>query len=226
MTQRDELKPYLNGDGFLTVQANADTVPGEGNGWLQTGTAICLIGYDEYPYPLDTVALINACSNAAAYPLIYRSPHKKNPDDNETCDDYWGALALIKLKDRTEWPKSLLRYGAANDWYFDVNHSRALRYRFDRFPAFVPCLRICAGEELSLFSKIILGLTILWDAYHIDAADGNMRSLCKIAIAEGQGRFIDACSNLWRRRIIAKYGTVAKSFEEYFGKGHPITEEA
>lgn len=214
------LDPYINCDGFVTVEPNAPAMPGEGNGWLQTGLAWACGLYDGGPSYGDGTGdtMLAYCRKSDICPLIYRSPHKRNADDNETCDDYWGALPMQSF-----WAAEVLAWGRANGWMFDVQEKGGLEYRFDRFPAFTPFLKLCAGEKLNIFDRARLALTIVWDAFNNGQADTNMAAYCRLHIAEFHCPLCRMAAKLWRSRIKQRYGTIGKSWSAYFGPSHPLT---
>jgi hypothetical protein len=204
---------YINADGFVTVQPNAPAVPGEGNGWLQTGLAYACGLYPQ----ANADVMLAFCAKSNECPLIYRSPHKKNADDNETCDDYWAALPMSQF-----WAKEVLQYARAHGWNFDVQEKGGLEYAFWRFPAFTPFLKLCAGESLNIFDRLRLAGTIAFDAFFSDAADTNMAAFCRLVKAEQACPLSALAAGLWRSRIRKRYGTIGKSWAGYFGDTHPL----
>lgn len=214
---------WINASGFVTIQPNAADIPGEGNGFLVTGLAVAC---NQYRPDTNIVFAVffNTCVRSLTMPPIYRSPYKKNPGDETKIDDYWGAMVLAKYYNPA-WAKSALEYGEEMDWIFNcINpEDTDLNFRFDRFPAFIPCLRLSAGQSLSLFENIALSLTILWDAFHISEADKNMQAYCRIMLAR-KTMLGPLFESLWVRNIRKRYGTIGKSWESYFGTGHPLND--
>lgn len=205
---------YINADGFVTVQPNAPAMPGEGNGWLQTGLAYACGMYSDGKFS-DMFA---ACMKSDGCPLIFRSPHKRNPDDHETCDDYWGALPLSSF-----WARLVLLWGRNHGSMYDVQERGGLEFRFDRFPAFTPFLKLCAGESLTLVDRLRLAGTIVFDAFFCAAADTNMAAYCRLVKAEKSCPLSKLAASFWRSRIRKRYGTIGKSWAGYFGPEHPLT---
>ncbi len=205
---------YINGDGFVTAKANAETIPGEGNGWLQTGLAWAC---GMIPTPPDEMLL------RSVYPInmawLSRSPHKQNPDDNETCDDYWGALPMFPW-----WSKVVLSHAEYYKWNFAPLGKKKSEYQFDLFPAFPTFLRICAGKTPSLWECVCLAGTILWDAFHIEHADTNMAAYCRIKAVEEHSVWCALAGDIWRMRVREKYGTIGKSWAAYFAPGHTLAD--
>jgi hypothetical protein len=219
---------FINSDNFVTAQPYAQAIPGEGNGWLQTGlwasatlhSGLSVIGWVEMADIFED--MFKACRRADDCPQIWRSPHKKNPGDNQNHDDYWGALAISYFIGG-DWAKEVVQWGEKTGWFFDIEapERKQLRYYFGRFPDFIPFARLCAGQKLGLTEVIFLAGSIIWDAFHISAADANMRAFCKISVAEQKSFTCFLASLLWFRRVRKRYGTVGNSWAEYFGKGHP-----
>lgn len=216
------LTNYQNSDGFVTIDPNAPANPGEGNGFLQTGLAIaanCLNFSPQYAQ-----VMLYDCQRSHECPLIYRSPHKKNADDNEAVDDYWGAFVLAYSTGNRIWPRKVLEFAEAFKWDFDLQGNRNPKYRFDRYSAFAPLLRLCAGQKLTIWEELILAGTIAWSIFKTDAADGNMKTFCQIYIAQRESGICKAVSRLWFRKIKKQYGTIGKSWAAYFVNGHPLVE--
>lgn len=203
---------YINRDGFITVVPYAPHVPGEGNGWLQTGLAYAC-GHIELEYR----TMLLTCQ-ATGMPLIWRSPHKRNADDDQAHDDYWAALLL----DRS-WAGAVLRYAEKNDWDFAMRpeDKGKAHYLFSRFPHFPPFVRLAAGAELSPMDRAILWVSALVDALSIGQADGNMKAFCRLHLTVHLWGF-GPLASLWWWRIRRRYGTIGESWAAYFGHGHPL----
>lgn len=212
-----DLVQYINSDGFVTIAPNAPTVPGEGNGWLQTGLALAIGKVPHAAVEQGLIPLLSRCQKAPAIPLIWRSPYKVNPGDETKQDDYYGAVIISPT-----WAARLLEYVEANGWDFDISGQKRLEYRFDRFPDFAPFLRIAAGRSLSIFDEVRLALTIVWDAFHVEQADANIRTYCKIYLAEEESILCALAAKFWRQRVRARWGTIGASWAGYFGPGHPM----
>jgi|GEM_PF-4012311 len=203
---------YINADGFVTIQPNAPAIPGEGNGWLQTGLCAAL---GQYPNSKESIILMFIrCMADVGYPPLSRSPHKKNLGDENKADDYWGVFVLAKLHFQ-DWAKNLLRWCEANGWTTNNLDPKSTdyNYRFDRFPGFVPCLRLAAGQQLPVMDSIALAGSLIYDIFSAKEDDGNMRSYCKAFVAKSDWICaIPAAIILWRKASWAKY----------FGEGHPL----
>lgn len=213
---------YVNADGFVTVEKNANHIPGDGNGWLQTGVWACGVESFSSEVAMQMKYMLRRCRYSVEIPLIWRSPHKRNPGDNQNHDDFWGALAISFFL-KGDWAKEIVAWGEAKGWIFDVSNPEAIgpRYYFTRFFDFVPFARLCAGQKLSLAENLILAGTILIDSFRIEKADGNMRAFCKITVAKRCTLACALAALLWEKRIRKRYGTIGKSWAEYFGEGHP-----
>lgn len=211
---------YISKDGFVMGDSKE---PGM-NDWLITGAAVALNLYD--PHPFEVTSMFNACRKSKDIPLFYRAPNKRNPDDTEKADDYW-AMFLLLAKYDPFIAKEVLNWAEINDWTFNVQdpESKNPEYRFDRFLGFAPLLRLAAGEKLALFDSIQLMAALALDCLDISKSDGNMKALCRMALAERSHPVYYTLATLWRYRIKKKYqGRIALSFQEAcgVGYGHPI----
>lgn len=212
-----DLVQYINSDGFVTVAPNAQAVPGEGNGWLQTGLALATGKIPAAALEENLIPLLSRCQKSPTVPLIWRSPYKVNPGDETKQDDYYGALLISPT-----WAARLLDYLEAAGWDFDIGGKQRLEYRFDRFPDLAPLVFLAAGRDISIFDEVRLALTIVWDAFHIEQADANMRTYCKIYLAEKDSILCALAAKFWRGRVRARYGTIGASWAGYWGLAHPM----
>lgn len=202
---------FINHDGFVTIQPNANPRPGEGNGWLQTGLAVACGARPPAP------EMLRACRKSPTNPLIWRSPWKVNPGDETQCDDYWGALLISR-----PWAQEILAYGKAHWWCFDIGGQGRFKYWFGRFLPFASFVKVCAGERPNRLEAFCLALYILFSAYKISNADGNMKAYCVISRAQWASPWCAWAAKIWNRRIRARYGFVGLSWAEYFGPDHPM----
>jgi hypothetical protein len=208
---------YINVDGFVTAQPNADFVPGEGNGWLRTGLAFaCGMMPLDHPYG----EMIEKCRVSSTCPFIFRSPYKKNLDDNQRADDYWGALLLSQ-----SWAAQVLEYCEKNGWNFSLREIDVgdLNYRYDRIPVFPSFVRMCAGKKISLWEEIVFALTIFVDAFKISDADGNAKAFCRLSLARQESKLCSLFSKFWIIKIKLKYETIGGSWAESISVGHPLS---
>lgn len=204
---------YINDDGFVTIQADAAFVPGEGNGWLQTGLAeACGMSFE-----LAQVArMLKRCRFDSADPRIWRSPHKKDPGDENQADDYYGAALLS-----TAWSKELLAWCRANGWNFDPYGKRPA-FWFGRFVTLRPHIRLCAGEDLELVDRVLLASSIFFAAF-TTSADTSMIAFCKVRAADRHSWLLTQACRWWRWRTKGEYGTIGASWAAYFGPDHPLS---
>lgn len=211
---------YINADGFVTVDKNAPTIPGEGNGLLQTGLA----------YACDMVStdavfdIVKKCKHDNN-PLVWRSPHKKNADDNQAADDYMG-LFVIAQQIELHWLYDLYLFVSKRGWCFNIQNPNTydLRYDFNRYPSFIATLKMAAGIRLTLPETIAMFIEIIWDSFLITHADENMKAFCRLTVAEKHNNLFKLAGMLWRYRIRRRYGIIGRSWAEYFGEGHPLNE--
>lgn len=211
---------YVNTDGFVTIKPGAPAFPGEGNGWLQLGLALLVDGGGGEALHARVPRMLERCRKNSVCPLIWRSPWKKNADDHETCDDYWGALLLDH-----EWAKQVREWGIATGGVYDIREQDSgLTYRFGRFPAFTPFLKVCAGEKLSLWDYFLVTIALLWDTLFTGSASGNMIAFCRARVFELDSGFGALLARLWYWRIKQRYGSLGASWAGYFGPDHPLSK--
>jgi hypothetical protein len=204
---------YINKDGFITAKFNAETVPGEGNGFLNTGLAVAC-GLIEPPKDL-----ITKCRVSDANPQIWRSPWKKNEDDEQENDDYWGALLLDK-----DWALDLYLWARLNNWFFDIHGKGRIRFWFGIHLHFPPFVKLCTETiELNWLDRAILFCSTILDAFSIADADGNKKAFCRISKIKKLGGACSWACQLWEKRVIARYGSIGGSWAASLEAGHPVS---
>lgn len=212
---------YINADGFVVANPYNQSEYGEGNGILNTGVAyLCGI------YEPDVAEMWRKCGGKLDLPLFYRSPQKKNPGDNETCDDYWAMLAMAHYLSPVI-SRQLYYYGFNNGWVYNVEHPEDktdIRFYFARFPAFIPFAKLCAGIRLSSWDRFKLAAVVLWDAFHLSDADGNKKAFCRARVCSIYPGILVWASRLWFKRIRARYGGLGKSWADSLCSSHPLCE--
>ncbi len=208
-----DLGYYTNTDLLITATAHEAAYPGGGNNLLITGLAWATGNYKHNIFPV-----LQACMSEKKFPLIFRSPHKKNPDDHQTADDYWGILPMDEL-----FAAMILVYAESHDWDFDIQGNQNPKFRFDRFPAFAPYLRMCAGKSLSLWDHVILIGAGIASSYSISDADSNKKSFCILKRGAQYSFALSLVFKFWKKRVKAKYGKIGMSWAESM-PGHPLNQ--
>lgn len=217
---------YINPDGIITVSPHSDWKPGEGNGLLQTGLFYCI----KYRHGLltqvdmDRIDSITIQCSHAVYPILYRSPWKKNPDDQESADDYWGWLPACKAA-KSIYPEKFLAFAERSDWIIDVQNPDKPDpiFYFERFIGFTTMTKLCAGKRISPFESLQLALNILWASFNVDKSDSNIKTYCAIASANEESLLSTLAAIFWFKKIRNKYGYTGMAFANYFkDPNHPL----
>jgi hypothetical protein len=220
---------YFNADGFLTVKPNSPSVPGEGNGLLQTGLWYSIKARNGGLQDRDKDAIKRITSRCMhdSHPILWRSPHKKNPDDDQQHDDYWGWLAACYFAE-SDFPERFHQFCEDNQWMVDVQqpyHPR-IKYLFERFPGFKTFVKLCVhNRKPTPMECIKFALLICFWSIKPNRSDSCMRSYCRIAVASDRSLLCRlVASILWFKRVRKLWGSVGNSFAPYFkGNNHPIT---
>jgi len=214
----DTLSGYINDTGIVTAKRNASSFPGDGNGILQTGLAVACGMYDKQ----SAMAAMNLCFGSK-YPMIWRSMFKQNDDDDQKCDDYWGAFVIGSKS----WAKDLIDYCEDHNWYICVNEKKngGIDYYFGRFIAFESLARIVAGKHISLIHQLVLFCAIIYDSFFLSKADGNMKAFCRLTVATSTGLWLPMiAAAIWKLKVKHVYGSIGASWAEYFEEGHPLSK--
>ncbi len=212
MTNR--LEGYINADSFVTATPDEPNIPGAGNGFMNTGLAWACGMYDDVPIS----TMLFRCRLSSKVPLIWRSPYKNNADDNQAQDDYEGALPMSQA-----WAKEVLEYAEDNDWDFSMREedNGNIKYWFGRFLHFPPFVRVCAGEDLSYWSQLMLLFSFLLFSAQISDADTNKKSFCMLKKSYDKIFLGKSAFKFWISRVRKKYGTIGASWAMAH-PGHPV----
>lgn len=225
---------YINGDGFVTIDQRAPTIPGDGNGLLQTG--LWYVIKAQYgaltQIDRDKIQDLTERCKSSYCEYLWRSPYKKNPDDNQNHDDYWGWLAACYFAG-IPYPLYFLRAAIKNKWFVDVVNPKTdnPKYFFGRFLDFPPFAKMCARgwdrealeSTLQVYDHIIMASSILWSAFHLGSSDSLMRDYCRVAIARKESQLCAMVSYLWFYKLRKKFGITGMAFQGYFkNAAHPL----
>ncbi len=223
---------WANEDGFVCVDHCAPARPGEGNGLLQTGLALVIraknqgtgIKADLLSDKWRWEAMLSRCMRQP-FCVLFRSPWKRNPDDNQDWDDYYGVLASC-FHLSLPYPVAFLGHCKRFGWCVNVQEPEkwTLKYWFARSPGFVGFAKICGGEAPTRLNW--LGI---WAAQFVScftlASDACMRNYCYNSVVAERSSISRRINKFWFKRVRARYGTVGAAFSGYFkGMEHPLTK--
>lgn len=217
---------YINADGFITVIPNSPNVPGEGNGLLQTGLYYAILaqygGYSEK----DTATILNITLSCLHrdFQILWRSPWKKNKDDDEQHDDYRGWLAACYFSDNP-FPKLFLEFAKEHNWVVDVQNPDFpnIKYYFGRYIGFPSYVKMCARQKLGFLDHITVAFMILSKCFKISKSDSCMKAYCEITVARKESKLCNLVSKLWFYLVRKKYKITGQAFAEYFqSPSHPL----
>lgn len=226
-TLKDE--GYTDQWGLIRVLPLSEV--GMGNGLLHTGLLYTIKANHGALTQVDKdhlAAIVSQCEHASV-PMLWRSPIKKNPDDNQQWDDYFGMLPALYFAG-SDFPRRFLAHAEKAHWSFDIQKPDQFnfRYYYERMPGFVGFVKSCArGTDLSVIATpmemLQLAGAILWSAFSIDNADSNMKAYCRLSVARKESPLCALASLVWFWRIRRRYGIVGQSFAAYFqDKAHPL----
>ena len=212
------MEGWLSKDGFVNPRRDTPDVPGHGNAWLETGLAYACGMYDLSPAKATDMYL--ACTTSGSFPLFFRTPYKKNLDDSEEADDYWGFFALpIDLAYRV----TIYNYLRGDGWNGDVHKQGAFRYYFNRFLP-LPCyVSMRSGGSFTVLDNLILSAACLWSSFGISDADSNKKAFLmghELSVRSKLGKW---AFSIWCKRIRKRYGTIGKSWAASYEEGHPLS---
>lgn len=161
--------PFRDEWGFITpvkYPPGNGHYPGGGNVLLYTGLYYTILAMKGALTQADADSWVRSlmlCRHER-FPLFWRSPVKKNADDNQEHDDYWAILAACKHAGCEYIARGILEHGRRHSWSYDIQKPETfnIKFYFARFMAFIPMARVCSGEEISLLEQARLYLAILF----------------------------------------------------------------
>ena len=219
---------FKNGESMVTVGKNAETIPGDGNGLLQTGLWYCIKASVAPLTEMDCAAIAvisNRCKHKD-FPIFWRSPYKINPDDNQEHDDYWGWLAAL-YHSKNELACEFYKKAESWSWFIDIQEpgDHTPKYYFDRFPGFRIFAKASARNISPLTPREILEVALVGfkKCYTLENSDALMRTYCFFSVLSRESRIMKAIGALWLQRVRKKYGTTGHAFAGYFqDEKHPL----
>jgi hypothetical protein len=183
--------------------------------------------------------MIAAACQHEKFMMWWRSPHKRNADDNQKQDDYWGLLAAF-YHVRSAFAHHFYVYAETTGWYIDIQRpyegshhaSRAydIDYYFDRFPGFRIFVKMCSRPTaphlvITWREHIEMFFVSLWKVFKMDTSDGCIRDYCFFSVVARESAICKPLAQWWEQRARKKYGSVGLSFSDYFKSlEHPLIE--
>lgn len=217
---------FQDRDGFVVVAPGSEV--GGGNVLLHTGLFYVIKAQYGMLTEVDQdkiLDLTERCMHTQA-PLLWRSPYKQNPGDDQQHDDYYGWLAACYFAGN-EYPEAFVDWMDRNAWIacIAVPGDYNLEYYFDRFFGFRAFAKMCARRKVTLREEIELALVIFWKGFRAKfKSDACMREFCAYSVARRESSLCRIASDFWRSRLEEKKGGIGQSFLGYFqGAAHPLT---
>ena len=211
-------KEWITVDGFIKPRRDTPDVPGHGNSFLETGLAYACGLHDISEK--EATDLYLKCTTPESYPLFFRTPYKKNSDDHETADDWYGLMSL-PLNKRFKY--EIFKYIRSKHWNGDVQKKSGFKYNFGRFIS-LPCfVSLAGGGSFTILDRIILSCTLLIDSLGISDADGNKKAFLRGKELSEHSSVGARIFKFWCGRVRKKYGTIGGAWAESFEDGHPLS---
>lgn len=224
------LAEYTNQHEIITIEKGG--LIDQGNGLLQTGLYFCIVanaGFITKELRARYLRITAACKHHA-WPILWRSPLKKNPDDSQAHDDYYGWLAAGYFCG-AEFPQMFYEQAEKWGWFIDIQNpgsTAKLNKYFARFPGFRIFSKMCARAtdrdlKITLTEHVTLAAVILWNSINVKKSDSCIRDYCLVSIAREESGLARLASVVWFLRVRKKYGITGQAFAEYFrDKAHPL----
>ena len=220
---------YMNSDGHVMVQNRVYGDPalqwiGMGNALMNTGLFFTILAELGALTQNDQDWLRNVILKSTVnfqggkqHGLIHRSPAKFQ--DPQTQDDYYTLLsAAYHAGDR--FAVDVLNHGRKTNWHWDNLRPEGgiPDTWFDRFPGFVPYVRLCAKDEISVYEAVPLISSIVSTAWSkADNGDSRIHRWCQATVFRKEEKTIGALTADVSRWIThAKFGSIPAGWAPYF----------
>lgn len=120
----------------------------------------------------------------------------------------------------------IYQYGKQTFWSYDCSapYRFSLRYCVARFPGFVSFIKLSAGKEISLFGRVAIFLSAIFNTFSSrdNTSDKCLQYLLNKLLT--QNSWTVRC---WKYLMMRKYpGGLKELYLVYFGKDHPFTKYA
>ena len=243
--KREIYENYMDADGLVTVAhqklcSAADMERGMGNGLLHTGLfytilaecgALTQLDIDNFNEAIRRVTVVH--NGRSVEGLVHRKTTKKQ--DQQKQDDYY-AIISASYHGWTAFAKDTYQHGQRNNWHWDNLRpfgSPNVETYFDRFPGFVPYVRMGARDKLSVYETLPMIGSIIAVAFSDRGnSDSRIHRWCQCTVfRKEQPALGGITADLFRFITTKKFGSIPKSWEGYFGPTyvgskpipHPLT---
>lgn len=218
----EEIAPYIDPLGLVTLNAEAKDGPGAGNLLLHTGLYYLALAQLKN---ISVITLIAPFTNAITqcyvknYPgLLWRSPYKIG--DTQQHDDYILVCAASYFINKNI-ARDILNHGQAHSWIYDsINPwGGSIFLLHDRFIGQVAFYRMCAGERVSFWENLSIALPALLKSFSKNG-DSNIHAYAFFKVGLDASPLIFGL--LWLISPLRK--KMGSAFAPYLGAQHPLTQ--
>ena len=211
----DELEKYIDPLGYVTLNDQAVDGPGAGNLLLHTGLYY-VSAYQAEHIPKKQFSEVVKHSEVKTG-LYWRSPYKIG--DRQEHDDYLGISAAAYFY-APQIAKDIVKHGEDHAWCYNSQNPDKFEVTLlhDRFPGQVDFYKMCAHENISIWSQLILVIRALLLSF-ASQDDSHIQAYLILTVGKYANPFLFYPA--WWISPLRK--SPGKSFEKYLGTGHPLS---
>lgn len=237
MSLRNDIKPYLDPNGLVTVNPYKTPDDSTGNGvlYLSEFVTICeLTGEIDIVDDLDSDyhAAIQRCM-PVAYGLLHRSPtHQDQIGPDDYIGMFVGAWATRKpyLAEATI-TYALSHFGFLNNEVPGTYRKRDGRFNWSAFlvrqPQLIAAAYWAADKKAPIFTTLWTAATIALAGFRTDLGNTDSRILAWMLsrMAREKSWLCKKATKVFERRLLRDYENGMKDiFTKYFNKEHPLAK--
>lgn len=214
---------YAQREGYLTdewLMKNKPTDEGyDGNALLYTGTLLALAQIRGQLTVDIRDKIVASMLRFEVAPGLFKRAYN---DDNQARDDYIGILAGCSLSQRFDVCERIYKHGKESGWIYNIEPMDVLdyNYRFDRYPGFIPTVKLSVLESLGMWEQAMLAGDMIVTSFkpEDDTSGKLLDSLVCLMLDRSHANF-GAKIGSW---VFQKRVDIHKSYSIYFSEKHPF----
>lgn len=223
MSLREEIQPYIDGNGLVAPNLTGNAVRGSDNGVMYTAEYLIMLKYLRCPLPYITISCVDECFDEAKG-ILSRAPGDKG---QEGPDDYYAFCALLSVMRWYGFGKTMLYHGFKHFGFFDNGNGGGSAFLWRQLQMIAAMASAAGLGWVPLFWPFYLfaALVIATSCIGVPTSQADPRRLSWHLIqATWRSPLTRLASKIWYRRLYRDYGpdgmkAVAKV---YYRDNHPF----
>lgn len=214
---------YAQREGYLTDEWLMKNKPTDdrydGNALLYTGNLMALAQIRGELTVDIRDKMVNAITKFEIEPGLFKRAYN---DDSQARDDYIGILVGCSLSQRFDVCERIYNYGKREGWVFAIEPMDVLNfnYRFDRYPGFIPTVKLSVLESLGMWEQAMLCGDMVVTSFkpENDTSGKILDYLVSLMVDRSKGNY-GAKLGSW---VFNTRVNIFKTYSIYFSEKHPF----